>query len=411
MIECRSIARLFALWASAGAIAGAPLSASQPGRAPVVVARIETARLLELGNHYTSSAIAQAHLYYEQVRAKPGVDARTQYALALVLIRQHCHKEALELLDGILAEDPNALHVWRAKIWSELALHRDREALTDALSAADVLAAQKRASLSADEAEAWRAEAEFLGRVFGYLALHRPGALPADDVHTARQYVLARLGDEQTRFKLHEKLLVQQFFAAQAAFDDLRHRHIAEATRRQQDFAKQKQVIDEAEADLDYDIETAKIADKAELDKAIQAVATVSMRILWSQFRLNMVREEIQFSRANVMLNPNQDLLGQMEADRALRREINQLIHTLPRTVARSEAVFSQVGGKVEQLSAKATYLRRKERQLERLEQAEAKKIAALQQKTLTTKQMSFATLEPFPFESEKDRVVEMANH
>jgi hypothetical protein len=411
MIECRFVARLLALLAWAGAIAALPLWASERGHARVVARRIETARLLELGDHYTASAISKARVYYEQVRAKPGVDARTQYALALVLIRQHCHKEAIELLDEILAEDPNALHVWRAKIWAELALHGDREAMTDALSAADVLAAQKRAALPADQAEACRAAAQFLGRVFGYLALHRPGALPADDVHTARQYVLARLGDEQALFKLHEKLLVQQFFAAQATFDYLRAKRIAVATSRQQDFAKQKQVIDEAEADLDYDIETAKLADKAELDKAIQAVATASTRILSSQFRLNVMREEIQFNRANMAFDPTQDLLGQVQAERALRREINQLIYALPRTVAHSEAVFGQVGGKIEQLGAKATRLRRKERQLERLEQAEAKKIAALQRKTLTTKQMSFATLEPFPFESEKDRVVEMANH
>ncbi|HEX4145928.1 MAG TPA: hypothetical protein VHY91_20675 [Pirellulales bacterium] len=411
MIGCRGITRLVALSASAAVIAGTPLSASEPGNTPAIAAPVEAARVLELGDHYTYSSVGKARACYEQMRAKPDVDARIQYALVLVLIRQHCQKEAVALLGGMIARDPAALHVWRAKIWVELAAHDECGALADARSAADVLARHNLATLNGDGAQDRRTTAEFLGRAFGFLALRHTGALPADEVHTARQYVLARLGDEQLLFKQQEQLLVQEFFSAEAAFDNLRATRIADATSKRQRYAKQKQEVDEAEADLDYFTETVKLAIQADLDKANYAVVNACMQLLFCQLRLNVVREQIQFNLRNVTLYPTEDLIDQEDKERRQRTSrINDIIRAFPRIVAHRDEVFGQAGSKLEQLSERAKGLKRKERRLERLEQAEAKKIAAWQRNTLTVKPIAFATFEPFPFDAEKQRVREMAD-
>ena len=93
---------------------------------------------------------------------------------SLVLIRQHGHQEAVELLDTDHRPGARRLHLWRAKIWVEMAMHKDREALTDVRAVADFWPNKLRRHCRRPRPKAWRTTAEFLARVFGFLEVPRP---------------------------------------------------------------------------------------------------------------------------------------------------------------------------------------------------------------------------------------------
>jgi hypothetical protein len=267
MMDCRGIACVLGVLAWAAAIATMSLSASEPAAKPAVAAQDPAARLLDLGDRYSPSALAKARAYYDGLRAKSGNDARVRYAFALVLIRQHCEQEAAELLGSIVAQQPDALHLWRAKIWAEMAMHKEREALTEIRSLADVLARQRVTALTAAEAEARRVTVEFLARVFGFLEDPRTDAPPADEIRAARLYLLARLGEDRASFNQTEELIAERFSKDRATLENLRAKRLAAGKTKQVALEQQKKIIDETETSVDYNTEKVKTNTKTEVDR------------------------------------------------------------------------------------------------------------------------------------------------
>jgi hypothetical protein len=445
MIDCRVIVRLLGILAGAATIAAMPLPASQAANKPAVTGQAAAARLLELGEHNSPAALAAVRAYHDNLRAKPGYDARIQYAFVLVLIRQHCRTEAVELLDAILEREPDGLHLWRAKIWAEMAVHKEREALADIRSVAGVLNKQRPAALPAADREDWRATSAFLGRVFGFLDVPRPDALPTDDVRRAKQRLLAALGDERTEFEQNEELVAEKFWKARAAFEDLRAKRVADGISKQQAFEHQKKLIDETETSVDFDTEKVKTNTKTEVDRLNQAAEMVNKNILTCQFRLNGLRQAIQVNQAKLdiqtqniasfkgstqlavpqettqdnpivgdslvpqLVTQNQliNLLTRLTAEQALlTRQVDQLTEELRTTIAERDALLELGDKSTAELKTQAASLKRDGKKLERAQQAEAKKIAAERYKTVLTKQTRFATFEPFPYGTEKQRVV-----
>jgi hypothetical protein len=445
MIGCRGIAGVLGVAAWAATIATMSLSASEPAGKPAVAAQDPAACLLILGDRYSPSALAMARTYRDGLRAKAGNDARVRYAFALVLIRQRCEQEAAELLGPIVAQQPDALHLWRAKIWAEMAAHKDREALADVRSVADVLKKQRPAEMPAADREAWRATSAFLGRVFGFLDVPRPDALPTDEVRRAKQCLLTALGDQRTEFEQNEELVVGKFSKAREGFEEQRAKRVAAAKTRQDEIGEQKKLIDQAETSVDFDTEKVKSNTKTEIDRLNQAAEMVNKNILTCQFRLNGLRQAIQLNQAKLEIqtkniasfkgstmlalpqettqdNPivgdslvpqlvtqNQliELLTRLTAEQAvLTRQVTQLTEELRTTLAQRDALLELGDQSTAGLKAQAASLKRDGKKLERAQQGEAKKIAAERRKTLLTKQTSFATFEPFPFETEKQRVL-----
>ena len=283
-----------------------------------------------------------------------------------MLIRQHCHKEAAELLDEMLAREPKALHLRRTKIWAEMALHKDREALADVRSVAGVLAKQSPSELPAADAEDC-ATAGFLGRVFGFLEVPRENALPADELRSAKQYVLAGLGEERAEFDQSEEAVAEKFSKARTAFDEERAKRVAEGMTKQEAVAKQKKLIDETEASVDFDTEKVKTNIKTEVDRLNQAAQTINKNIMTCQFRLNVVRQAIGVNQTkldmqnqNIVLTkertPNAPfattgqafsqgqlvtLLQRLTAEQMLlTRQVNQLTEELRTTIAQRDALL-----------------------------------------------------------------------
>ncbi|HEX4143421.1 MAG TPA: hypothetical protein VHY91_07715 [Pirellulales bacterium] len=435
MIDCRVIVRLLGILAGAATIAAMPLRASQAVNKPAVTGQAAAARLLELGEHNSPAALTAVRAYHDNLRAKPGYDARIEYAFVLVLIRQHCRTEAVELLDAILKREPDGLHLWRAKIWAEMAVHKERAALADIRSVADVLARQTSKALPESEAESRRATAEFLGRVFGFLEIPRANALAADEVRGAKQYLLARLGEGRAEFDQGEEMVAEKFSKAREAFEEQRATRLAAAKTRQDQIGQKKKLIDETETSVDYDTEKVKTNTKTEVDRLDKAAEMVNKNILTCQFRLNGLRQAIQVNQAKLDIQtqniasrgpPPSDpiigaslvpdlvtqdqlinLLARLTAEQALlTRQVNQLTEELRTTIAQRDALLELGDRSTAVLKTQAASLKRDGKKLERAQQAEAKKIVAERYKTVLTKQTPFATFEPFPYGTEKQRVV-----
>ena len=153
----------------------------------------------------------------------------------------------------------------------------------------------------------------------------------------------------------------------------------------------------------------------------------VNKNILTCQFRLNGLREAIQVNQAKLEIQTQKiaswpktnisdpiinashvpDLVTRLAAEQALRtKQVNQLTEELRTTIEKRDGLLELGDKSTADLKTQAASLKRDEKKLERAQQAEAKKIAAQRQRTLLTKQTPFATLEPFPYDTEKQRVL-----
>jgi tetratricopeptide (TPR) repeat protein len=437
MINCRVIARLFGVLAWAGTIAAMPLCAGHAADKPSVASEAAAARLLELGDRYSPDALTKVRAYYGGLAEESQDDARVQYALVLVLIRQHSHKEAVELLDKAIAREPDGVHLWRAKIWVEMAAHKEHEALADIRLAADVLAKQSPAALPAAEAKAWRTTAAFLGRVIGFLDVPRANALPADEVRGAKQYVLTKLGDDRTAFNQNEELVAKKFSQVRATLEGLRAKRVAAGTTKQEALGQQKKVIDETETSVDYDTQKVKANTIAEVDQHNQSAESLQKYLVACEFRLDAVHKSIlnaqdalfqqalaseqtaqgitagRYNQVTMARNSQQiqnSLLRLTAEENVLIQQIKMLSAQLQTTIDERNLLLDTGEKTTAELKSKADTLKRDEKRLERAEKAEAKKIAAERHKSLMTKQTAFAMFEPFPFDAEKQRVLGTAD-
>lgn len=277
------------------------------------------------------------------------------------------------------------------------------------------------------------ATAEFLGRVFGFLEVPRANSRPADEIRSAKQAVLAGLGDERAEFDESEELVAERFAKAREAFERQRAKRLAAAKTRQDQIGQQKKLINETETGVDFDTEKVKVNTATEVERLDKAAETLQKYLLVSQNRLNAVRKAIlsnmgplfqqaaasELTAMGVTPSPilllrqanatNQQRIGMIRLgaeQNILTQQIQQMTEQLQSTIAQRNALLDMGQRTSAELKVQAASLKRDERRLERAEQAEAKKIAAEHHKTLLTKQTSFSTFEPFPFETEKQRVV-----
>ena len=410
--------------------------ASQPDSKPAADPQVEASRLLDLAERYSPTALAKAREYLAGLRAGSQRDAQVEYALALVFIRQHGHTEAVELLDQMLVRKPDALHLWRAKIWTEMAAHKEQAALADIRSVADLLDKQKAAALPPADAAARRETAEFFGRVFGFLRVPRPNALPADELRSAKQYLLSRLEDDRGGFNRNEELVAERFAQAHAEFEDAR-----QTRGRGEDETRGIGTTEETgrriQTNVDYDTQKVMANTISEVDRHNQSAESLQKYLVACQFRLDAVHKAIlnaqdllvlqamaseqtaqgvtvgRNSLVNMAANSQriQNALLRLGAEETmLVEQIKQLSAQLQTTITQRNVLLETGEKTTAELQTQAATLKRDEKRLERAGQAEAKKTAAERQKSLLTKQTSFATFEPFPFETEKQRVLGAAN-
>jgi hypothetical protein len=147
------------------------------------------AKLFDLSAKNTPPAIAAARAQYEQLKRVAPNDSRIDYAYALVLLNQHKYRDALPLVSRYLETGNRDLDADCIKMWAEIQERR----YGDVLDAASALS-QRIAKTGKSTDDALDA-ARFLGTVFGYLELARPGVVNAELRMKRKNQVLARLGE------------------------------------------------------------------------------------------------------------------------------------------------------------------------------------------------------------------------
>ena len=410
---------------------------AKPATTPRPQLKAPAARLLELGDRYSPTALAKARAYHDGLAQNRLTTPRVQYAFALVLLRQHCHEEAIGLLGESLAREPaGAAFVASQDLGRDGRAQRPR-GLGRRGSVADVLAKQSPIDLPTADAEQRRVTVEFLGRIFGFLEVPRPNALPADELRSAKQYVLTALGDERAEFDRSEAAVAEKFSKVVAAFKQQRAKRVAEGMTKQEEVAKQKELIDETETNVDYDTEKVKTNVTTEVERLNQAAESLQKWLAACQYRLNVVRvalvnneeklvqqaQSSELTATGVTSGPNnlvtqaarsnqiKALVVRLGAEQnMLTQQIKQLTEQLQSTIAQRDDLLDMGEKTTAELKTQAASLKRDEKRLERAQQAGAKKLAAERHRTLLTKQTSFATFEPFPFDTEKQRVVATAD-
>ncbi|HTU24100.1 MAG TPA: hypothetical protein VMF30_01805, partial [Pirellulales bacterium] len=106
------------------------------------------------------------------------------------------------------------------------------------------------------------------------------------------------------------------------------------------------------------------------------------------------------------LINLLQPLMAEQMMLTTQMRRLNEELQT---TIGRRDAILDKQEKTTGDLQAQAANLKHEEQRLERAEQTEVKKIAVERQKTPPTKQVSFASFESFPFETERQRVLATA--
>ena len=125
----------------------------------------------ELGAKNTPPALAAAKSQYEQLKRFNPRDPRIDYAYGVVLVNQHKYRDALSLLSRYLETNEADLNANRVRIWAQLQDRRFADVLAAMVALSETFPRDPNAQVDPQFVET----AHFMGIVFGYLELVRPG--------------------------------------------------------------------------------------------------------------------------------------------------------------------------------------------------------------------------------------------
>ncbi len=155
----------------------------------------QVASLFQLGTKNTPSAVAAAKSHYERMKRDNPRDRRIDYAFAIVLVNQHQYLESVELLTGLQQRSKPDVAASRAKVWAQIQGRR----ITDALQEMAALSQSLKGTGDNDSVSKSNDEtARFIGAMFGFLELVRPGTVDNELRSKYRSMVLENLGDRYT---------------------------------------------------------------------------------------------------------------------------------------------------------------------------------------------------------------------
>ena len=173
----------------------------------------EVDSLFQLGMKNTPSAVAAAESHYERLKRDNPRDRRIDYAYAVVLVNQHKYLESIDLLTGLHQGSKPDIAASRAKVWALVQGRRISDALQEMVTLSQSLADSGDRDLAG---KSNNETARFIGAMFGYLELVRPGTVDTDLRSKYRSLVLENLGDRYTpmfdagRADVAERLAVLQ---------------------------------------------------------------------------------------------------------------------------------------------------------------------------------------------------------
>jgi hypothetical protein len=379
------------------------------------------AKLFEVGAKSTPPAVAAGWAQYEQLKSADPNDPRIDYAYALVLLNQHKYRDALPLVSRYLETGKGELGAYRVKMWAQI---QDRR-YPDVLDAAIALS-QRIAEDTADGADSLEA-ARFLGTVFGYLELARPTVVHAELRLARRKLVLARLGESYTSVfdegrdgvaKLVENLQTERA-------NELKE--VAAATERRQEEAKA--VLDKHKTKIADQKETMQSSEE-QLRDAQRQLNVLQTQLANLQSDRSRLSAQIIILQAQITqlqpdyLNPFTRTATYFLSSAETRAKVSKLDLTLTSLNKQASAMDQKISGlqeRIKSLTAKGQQesqsiavgeaeVRQAEKHAKAIETQSLRRPAAPSSRranALAVKITTFATYAPFPFEQEKQRVLD----
>ncbi len=426
-----AVCRLVAIGLVISGFAASAVRAAPAEPSPVAQGVSE---LLQLGQRYSPRNLAEARKQHERLSTLDGYDARAEYAYAVILIRQRASDDALAALDRVLAERPDLLPAWRAKVWTQMLARKHAAAVVSMRAAAKVLADADPNAFDAGE----RAEiAGFFGRVFAYLESRTASPIPADQLRKAKQNVQSRLGDARDQFAAGEEAMVMLLADSEQQVKRSEAAKTAEVAEQEAAIRQQQKKVDQAAADIDFESEKLEVNAKTRLANLSKQVEAVQKNIIEAQFRLRQVDITIDVQQKQLIVQDlalanRANLTPAQLADVQFRRtavvnNLQQLASLRVAAVAQvlalnnqvaqfgeeREALLNEDAQSARQLKSQAAQLKYKERKLDRVQKSAAAAAAHPAGKTrlVAQRQQVFGACEPFPFQAEAMRVTGWFRH
>ena len=394
--------------------------------------------LLATGLKPSARALAAARTQYAALSKRPDFDARAKYAFALVLVEQRQLAEARQVLDEVLAERPEMLPAWQAKIWADLVSRSYPAALGDMRAAAAAL--EKLDPSSGDTvADDRRALAERMGRGFGFLMATGSTKIRVADLAAGRDEIFEKVGIDQPSF-----LIAQQTMAAEIAAIDEKlaaavKERAAAAEKQQEQRADRKRVISKQVAEAEFETLKTQANGDAQVRSTDWEVEQIQRKLAKTQFDAKAVEMAITTQNQFITLQTEaMQRTGQNNLNGAMvigspQWRLQQLQNNASRLLQQRLALESQIEGLKTQLNAalmmrdgqtaesqqtsdelavKAARLKQQAKRMDSaLKHSSASPQAGKSTSALTEQRRSFSSFEPLGFEQEQERVVAWFEH
>ncbi len=391
------------------------------------------AKLLDLSAKNTPPAIAAARAQYELLKRTAPKDSRIDYAYALALLNQHKYRDALPHLSQYLETGKGELSAHCVRMWAQIQDRRYGDVLD---GAADL--SQRIAKTPKPTDDALKA-ARFLGTVFGYLELARPGAVNDELRMKRKNQVLARLGQSYTPAFDEGRDGVAELLADLQTARAAEFKHVADAAERRQTETKaaldkgksriaahQESVQSSAEqlrnAQREINVLQTQLAN-LQTDRTRLAVQIITIQAQLTQLITPQVTSTnidqtrpgdpnpiVQLTRIDSRISAER--AAQANALAITLATLNKQAFTMDRQILALRARGGEVSGKgqkeAERLEEEDEAAHEAEKHARSLEQQLARKKAPTAPRaTVPTGVMTMlSTYAPLPFEEEKERVL-----
>ncbi len=387
-------------------------------------------KLFDLGEKSTPPAISAAREQYERLKHNRPKDTRIDYAYALVLVNQHKYRDAVPLLsDHLDAGKPDSA-AYCVKIWAEVQERKAATAVNDMVA----LSRQFPRAAAAQEDPAYLEIASFMGAMFGYLDLVRPEGLDPRLKAQRRNEIMANIrGKYLAAFDQGRDAVRDRLTEMQQERNTKQDEITAAAEKR---LEQEKTVLDSARSTLAAQRDTMKSSAETvqdaqrelnviqqQLTSLVQDRTRFSAQIIIAQTQLAEIQAQVllngQRPGANNSNNGTNGRINISPQQIAVANAIGVSLGALNRqafnidrqimTLQAQAATLTAKGAKGSEILAESEELMRKTskqaRAMEkRLLRPEAAKKA---HPGMTPKMASLATYIPFPYEEERERVLD----
>lgn len=395
--------------------------------------RAHVSAILSSGLKAGPGALASAEQQFTSAQ-RGGVDApQLHYAFSLAQLKNRRYDDAANTLSALVADRPDYLPAWQAKIWLAVLRKNYSAALVDA-----ELVSRRfpPADATAGEEQQYHDLASFLGRTLAYLSGPVADTVAAARVKEVQRKLVARL--TTTRRAAFEQAFADvtaQFEQLAAAKDETQT-----ATQQQQQqqqelqreqLAAEKENVAQQQASVEQQAALALASAQSQLDRIDQQLAPLNaqfeqLSLQGRQLQEFIARLELEISQllleAEEVVDPALRAHLLLEADRvglranAARREYQvldlqavQINNQRAALAQQRQSAIAAYQAETKRLGVAAQRLDRTTQRIAR-DQREATKPATGftgRVRALSSTATAWTTYQPFPFERERQRLLD----